>query len=87
MHLTQTSLAIWRPTIERNLGRLRGDVRGEPHLRNLDRWQLLIDREDTAKLHRVLTGLNRDSIEMREVSPLGGLLSSNERSEALKGAG
>jgi hypothetical protein len=37
-------------------------------------------------LRRVLTGLDRESIEMREVSPLGGLLSSEERAEVLRRA-
>jgi hypothetical protein len=34
-------------------------------------------------LHPVLTGLDRDAIEMREVSPMAGLLSRDERSRAL----
>jgi hypothetical protein len=51
------------------------------------RWQLLVEREDEPALHRVLTGLDRDSIEMREVSPMGGLLSPDERSDVLKKAG
>ena len=38
-------------------------------------------------LHRVLTGLDQDSIEMREVSPMGGLLTQRERSEVLAVAG
>jgi hypothetical protein len=37
-------------------------------------------------LHRVLTGLDRDSIEMREVSPMGGLLSQDERADLLAAA-
>lgn len=32
-------------------------------------WRQLIDRGDLPCPHRVLTGLDRDSIEMREVSP------------------
>jgi hypothetical protein len=51
--------------------------------RNLDRWMSLIDRGDVPGLHRVLTGLDRDSIEMREVSPMGGLLSQDERMDVL----
>ena len=47
---------------------------GQPHERNLERWRELVDRGDLPGLHRVLTGLDRDSIEMREVSPLSGLL-------------
>ena len=39
---------------------------------------------DVLGLHRVLTGLDRDSIEMREVSPMGGLLPQDERQAALR---
>src|ERR1700733_8229018 len=51
-HLTRSSLEQWRPTIERNLERLRSTVRGQPHVRNLDRWQSLLDRGDVPGLHR-----------------------------------
>ncbi len=83
-HLTRSTLEAWRPAIERNLERLHRSVKGQPHLRNLDRWQSLIDRSDVPGLHRVLTGLDRESIEMREVSPMGGLLSDEERSDVLR---
>ena len=83
-HLTRTSLERWLPTIERNLERLHGSVSGQPHMRNLDRWTSLIERGDVPGLHRVLTGLDRDSIEMREVSPMGGLLSQDERTDVLQ---
>ncbi|MDQ1505202.1 MAG: hypothetical protein QOD57_2929 [Actinomycetota bacterium] len=86
-HLTQSSLETWRAPIERNLERLSNKVKGQPHLRNLDRWQSLIDRRDVPGLHRVLTGLDRESIEMREVSPMGGLLSNEERSDVLRMTG
>ncbi|MFI7586804.1 helix-turn-helix domain-containing protein [Spongisporangium articulatum] len=85
--LNQDRLQEWLPTIERNLQRLRRDVRGQPHLRNLEAWQSLIDNRDVLGLHRVLTGLDRMSIEMREVSPLGGLLSAEQRSQVLGLAG
>ncbi|HET9655458.1 MAG TPA: helix-turn-helix transcriptional regulator [Kineosporiaceae bacterium] len=81
--LTHASLQEWRPTIEGNLERLRDHVTGEPHRRNLDRWTSLIERGDVLGLHRVLTGLDRDSIEMREVSPMGGLLTQDERAGVL----
>jgi transcriptional regulator with XRE-family HTH domain len=84
-HLTRTSLQQWRPAIEGNLERLRDRVTGQPHRRNLDRWTSLIDRGDVLGLHRMLTGLDRDSIEMREVSPMGGLLSQDERAAVLAG--
>jgi len=83
-HLTRTSLEQWLPTIQRNWERLRNGVSGEPHMRNLDRWRSLIDRGDVPGLRRVLTGLDRDSIEMREVSPMGGLLSQDERMDVLQ---
>ena len=86
-HLTRTSLEQWRPTIDRNLERLRSNVSGQPHRRNLDRWSSLVERGDVPSLHRVLTGLDRDSIEMREVSPMGGLLSQDERTDVLQMAG
>lgn len=77
----------WRPRIERNLDRLGHGVTGELHERNLKRWRELVDRGDLPGLHRVLTGLDRDSIEMREVSPLSGLLPDEERHDVLNLAG
>jgi transcriptional regulator with XRE-family HTH domain len=85
--LTKDSLEEWRPVIERNLQRLRGSVTGQPHNRNLDRWDSLVERGDILGLHRVLTGLDRDSIEMREVSPMGGLLPQSQRQAVLQRAG
>lgn len=81
--LTADNLAEWRPTIEANLARLRAGVTGQPHVRNLERWSALMAADDVLGLHRVLTGLDRSAIEMREVSPLGGLLSEDEPTEVL----
>jgi transcriptional regulator with XRE-family HTH domain len=86
-HLTRTSLEKWRPTIKHNLKRIRSAVQGQPHLRNLDHWESLLKHDNITGLHRILTGLDRDSIEMREVSPLGGLLPNEERLEVLRMAG
>jgi hypothetical protein len=83
-HLTRSTLTQWRPTILANLQRLRGGVRGQPHIRNLDRWEALVKDDDVAGLHRVLTGLDRDYIEMREVTPMAGLLSDEERAKVLQ---
>lgn len=58
-------------------------TRGQPHLQNLDRWQRLIEDGNLSSLRRVMTGLDTDSIQMREVSPMGGLLPQQERSAAL----
>jgi len=85
-HLTRSSLQQWRPVIERNLERLGDRVTGQPHLRNVERWTALVGGGDVLGLHRVLTGLDRDSIEMREVSPMSGLLSQEERSRVLAAA-
>jgi hypothetical protein len=85
IRLTPGTLQEWSPVIERNLQRLRDGVTGQPHRRNLDRWQSLVEQGDVPGLHRVLTGLDRDSIEMREVSPMGGLLPQDERQAVLQG--
>ncbi len=85
--LNRKSFQDWRPTIERNLGRISEQVTGQPHDRNLDHWRQLVDRDDLPGLHRVLTGLDRDSIEMREVSPMSGLLPDEQRREVLQLAG
>lgn len=82
-HLTRTTFDMWRPTLERNLERLRDGVTGQPHTRNLELWRSLVEEGDVLGLQRVLTGLDRHSIEMREVSPMGGLLSNRERLEVL----
>lgn len=82
-HLTPETFDEWRPIMLRNLQRLRDGVRGQPHLRNLDRWQRLIQDGDLSSLRRVMTGLDTDSVQMREVSPMRGLLSQEERSEVL----
>lgn len=82
-HLTRQSLVEWRPHIDSRLRDLEHRVVGEPHVRNLLRWRDLVHDGDLLRLRRILTGLDRDSIEMREVSPLGGLLSQDERLHVL----
>jgi len=86
-HLTRTSLERWMPTIERNLVSLSERVTGQPHQCNVERWTRLVKSRDVLGLHRVLTGLDRDSIEMREVSPMSGLLPQGERAAVLSKAG
>ncbi|TXH25667.1 MAG: hypothetical protein E6R06_08625 [Mycobacterium sp.] len=82
-HLTEMSLTDWGPVILDNIARLREGVRGQPHLRNLDCWQRIVESGDMAALRQALTGRSRHDIEMREVSPMGGLLPDSERREAL----
>ena len=62
-----------------NLDRVRGGTRGQPHERNLDRWRRIIDEQDLQALHQVLTDKSSDGVEMREVSPMAGFLSEDER--------
>ena len=85
--LNRQSFEDWRPRIERNLDRLGNRVTGQPHEQNLERWRQLVDRGDVPGMHRVLTGLDRDSIEMREVSPMSGLLPDDQRRDLLRQAG
>ncbi len=84
MSLTSSQLEQWQSTLNRNLSRQRRGVRGQPHERNLERWTKLIQGSDVLGLKRVLTGLDRDSIEMREVSPFSGLLSPDARRRVLQ---
>lgn len=85
-HITPTSLTDWAPTILANIKRLRAGVYGQPHLANLDCWQRIVETHDLPALRRALTGLERHDIEMREVTPMGGLLPDEERREALRNA-
>jgi len=82
--LDPRALAQWLPVIERNLRRLRAGTTGQPHERNFDRWDALIASGDVPGIRRVLTGLDRHAIEMREVSPMRGLLPEDDRLRALK---
>lgn len=75
----------WRPIVKRNLEQLRSSTRGEPHRRNLERWSDLVRTNDLRGIRLLMTGLDTESIQMREVSPLGGLLSEQERREVLSG--
>jgi transcriptional regulator with XRE-family HTH domain len=82
MRLTPDSLSEWRPIVLRNLRRLQESTRGQPHVQNLVRWQRLVEDDDLLGLRRVMIGLDTDSVQMREVSPMGGLLPQEERAEA-----
>ncbi|UBV18482.1 helix-turn-helix transcriptional regulator [Mycolicibacterium fortuitum] len=86
-HLSAASLDEWRPTILANIKRLRTGVRGQPHLDNLDRWQRIVETADVSAVRRALTGVDRQDVEMREVTPMGGLLPDDERRQALRSAG
>lgn len=85
--LNPISFREWSPRIEANIDRILEQVTGQPHERNLQRWRQFVHDQDLLGLHRVLTGLDRDSIEMREVSPMSGLLPDEQRRDILKLAG
>lgn len=85
-HLDRETLGEWTPRILTNLEQMTGRVRGEPHTTNLQRWRGLVSDGDLTGLRRVLTGLDETSIQMREVSPMRGLLSQEERNEVLGSA-
>jgi len=74
------------PRLKRNLDRVRERSQGEPHESNIREWNDIFRDRDWLRLRRVLTGLDRHSIEMREVSPMSGLLSDSERRDVLKSA-
>ena len=82
-HLTKETFQQWRPQLSENLTRVRGGVQGSVHLLNVERWAELVLSGDVPGLHRVMTGLDRRSIEMREVGPFSGLLSDEERLDVL----
>jgi hypothetical protein len=49
-HLTRTTFDMWRPTLERNLERLRNGVTGQPHTRHLELWRSLVEQGDVLGL-------------------------------------
>ncbi len=67
----------------RNLVRVRANTQGEPHESNIDRWQQIIDARDVRTLRRVLIDTSTQGIEMREVSPMTGFLTEEERLDVL----
>ena len=65
--------------MQRNLDRVRSNTQGPIHERNLDRWQHLIDSRSLRELQRVLVDTSADGVQMREVSPMTGFLTEEER--------
>jgi len=85
MKMDSASLDSWRPRIESNINRLRNIVHGEPHERNLTRWENLVKDGDVRALKRVMLDVGPDGIAMRNVSPFAGALTQEERMAALEG--
>lgn len=65
--------------MQRNLDRVRQNTQGYVHERNLDRWQRITDDQSIRELHRVLVDTSDVGIGMREVSPMTGFLTEDER--------
>lgn len=77
------ALVQWEPRILANVAELRGSTQGEPHESYVDRWEQLVRSHDAAAMRQAMTGVDREALEMREVSPLGGILTQADRREAL----
>lgn len=53
--------------MDHNLERLRSVIQGQPHERNLDRWQRIVDTRNLREFRRVLTDLSTDCGSPRNV--------------------
>jgi len=81
--LTEIGPSDWEQ-MSHTLERVRSGVQGQPHTRNADRWQQIIDNHDIHELRRILVDTSTDGIEMREVSPMAGFLTNDERLKILE---
>lgn len=80
---TDSDFRAIKPRLLANLDLVWEMSQGEPYETNILEWREVIDRDDWLEIRQVLTGLDCHSIEMREVSPMRGLLSDSERREVL----
>jgi hypothetical protein len=78
-HLDVFTFQDWKPKLRRNVERLRTTNKGEPHMRNISRWEALIEADDVDGLRRAMLDPSRDGQEMREVGPFVGLMPEDER--------
>ncbi|SHU95587.1 helix-turn-helix domain-containing protein [Mycobacteroides abscessus subsp. abscessus] len=85
-YLTKYPGIDWQSTVFANIDRLRRGTRGQPHMDNLVRWQRIAEEGGLRDIRQPLVGLDRRAIEMREVSPMGGLLPDDLRLRALRPA-
>lgn len=81
--LDAATLASWTPRILANLDRLETRVQGRPHVQNLARWRCLVEAGDVEGIRAVLVSPEADAIQMREVTPMGGIITEAERLTAL----
>jgi len=66
-----------------NIQRLRKVTFGQLFEDCLNRWAEVVDRRDRRELGRILVDVSQDGITMREVSPMTGFLTEEERSGVL----
>lgn len=83
-HFSPDVWPFWQQQMRHNIHALQGSTHGQPHERNLDRWQQIVDASDIGELRRVMLDTSTDGIEMREVSPMSGLLPDAERLQVLQ---
>lgn len=77
--LTRSTLTQHLPTLRQALDLMRR-VNADPcRERLLERWDDLLRDGDVGEIKRILTGLDLEAIEMREVSPMIDLLDEGER--------
>ncbi|MDR0432617.1 MAG: helix-turn-helix domain-containing protein [Bifidobacteriaceae bacterium] len=81
--LTAGVIGKAKPRLIKNVLAQRAAVRGEPHLSHLAQWERMIRAEDVQSIRRCCLDVGDFGREMREVSPLGGILTQSERLEAL----
>ena len=81
--MTAETIEEWSGLVIQNLSRNRTSIQGQPHMRNLDRWGEIVDSRNIDALREVLTSVDRDAVEMREVSPMSGILTNEERLSCL----
>ena len=74
----------WWDRIAINLDQVRSSVSGRPHEDMVAAWQEIIDAHDLTRLKEVLLDPGPEGIEMREVSPMRGLISSDDRLRVLE---
>lgn len=70
--------------LRRSLTQVEQRTQGPTHERNLRRWQEILERRDERELRRVLVDLTDDGVGMREVSPVTGFLTEEERLNTIK---
>jgi hypothetical protein len=78
--------AGWRELARANIRRSRETVHGDLPQQWLDEWERLLGGSDPAALLETLVRFGEREEELRAVSPFAGLLTEDERRQALASA-